>query len=326
MSERCVVGVDIGGTKTAAALVDHDGTILARAQAPSRATDGPVAVVETVGALVAAVAEGAHPAALGVGSAGILDPETGAVVSATDVFPGWAGTPLRHAVGEEVARRRQEIATVVVTNDVNAHALGEAWLGAAHGARDVLHVAVGTGVGGALILGGRIVTGRHGAAGEIAHLPVPGAEGARCPCGVTGHLEAIAAGPAILATYAERTGDRLDIPALAERCRTETEAAAVVRDAAGVLGVALGGLVNVLDPEVVVVTGGVTRLGAPWWEALRAACIGHLVPAVRGIAVVEGHLGHNSGVLGAARLALGAADRPGGHAAPVGSVVGPAGR
>src|SRR5699024_9085954 len=132
---------------------------------------------------------------IGVGAAGVIDPVAGTVVSATDSLSGWAGT---HLVAELEARTQLRVRAV---NDVHAHALGEAWSGASRGTDSSLLVAAGTGIGGGILWDRRLVTGRNSAAGHIGHLPAPAAAGLPCPCGATGHREAIASGPAILATH-----------------------------------------------------------------------------------------------------------------------------
>ena len=158
---RPVVGIDLGGTKTAAALVAPDGTLGVRVEAPTPAAEGPDAVLDVVAGLVARVAGDSPIGGVGIGTAGIVD-AAGRVVSATETFAGWVGTDLVAGVGARLPAR----VPIRVYNDVDAHLLGEAWLGAGCGHSSVLMVAVGTGVGGALLIDGRLVRGAHGAAGD----------------------------------------------------------------------------------------------------------------------------------------------------------------
>ncbi|GGQ11606.1 ROK family protein [Streptosporangium pseudovulgare] len=299
-----VVGVDIGGTKTAAGLVDPTGNLLAVRSRPTPATRGPDAVVDAAAELVRELDGGAGTVtAVGVGSAGVIDPRSGTVVSATGAIPGWAGTDLRG----ELSRRLG--LPVAVDNDVHAHALGELWRGAAAGRDDVLLVAVGTGVGASLVLGGRVRHGAHSVAGHAGHLPVPAAAGRPCPCGGHGHVEAVASGPALLAEYRRRSG--AEAGHLSEVVRLadagDPIAAAVLAEGAGALGAAIGGLVNVIDPELVLVGGGVTGCGEPWWRALREAVRAEALPALRDVPIEPAALGGDAALLGAARLALAAA-------------------
>ena len=294
---KAVVGIDLGGTKTAAALVVADGTVGVRAEAPTPAAEGPDAVLDVVARLVARVAGDAAPGGVGIGTAGIVD-AAGRVVSATETFAGWVGTDLVAGLGARLPARGTPIR---VYNDVDAHLLGEAWLGAARGHTSALMVAVGTGVGGALLIGGRLVRGAHGAAGEIGHVPTAGAEGLRCPCGRFGHLEALAAGPAIARSYRLATGNAADargVFGLAEA--GDPAAESVVRTAAAGLGRAIAGLVTTIDPSCVVVGGGVAEAGELWWRPLREAFRNELVEAFA-TPLAKAELGVSAAVLGAAR-------------------------
>ncbi|MFD4371135.1 ROK family protein [Streptomyces sp. NPDC058486] len=293
-----VAGIDIGGTKTAVGLVDDNGTLQHRHAVPTPASDGPAAVVA---AAVRAVRDlGAPVAAVGVGSAGVVDPVTGRIVSATDALPGWAGTELRQDMEQALG------VPVSVDNDVHAHALGEAWLGAAAGRRHVLLVAVGTGIGGSLLIDGRVHHGTRYVAGHAGHVPVPSAAGIPCTCGGTGHAEAVGSGPALLAAYANSAS--APVSSLAEvsaRAAGGEEAARrVLAWGARALGEALGGIVNMTDPELVLVGGGVSNCGPEWWEPLREAFAAELLSPLKGVELRPGSLGGDAAVLGAARLAL----------------------
>ncbi|GHB08798.1 ROK family protein [Streptomyces termitum] len=293
-----VAGIDIGGTKTAAGIVDPHGTLRRRHTVPTPASDGPAAVVA---AAVRAVRDlGVPVAAVGVGSAGVVDPESGRIVSATDALPGWAGTALRRDLERALG------VPVAVDNDVHAHALGEAWRGAAAGRRHVLLAAVGTGIGGSLLVDGRVHHGARSAAGHAGHVPVPSAAGAPCTCGGTSHAEAVGSGPALLAAYARSA----PVPAssLAEVSARadggEETARRVLARGARALGEALGGIVNMTDPELVLVGGGVAHCGPAWWEPLRQAFEAELLPPLKGVELRPGSLGGDAALLGAARLAL----------------------
>ena len=157
------IGVDLGGTKTAAGLVRADGSVTFRVSAATPAASGPEAVLNTIVELASTLidsAAGAVVAGCGIGAAGVIDPVSRSVLAATNSLPGWAGTRL----GDEIERRiGLQVATV---NDVHAHALGEAVHGAGNGERTVLVMAAGTGIGGALVIDGALQSGRHGAAGH----------------------------------------------------------------------------------------------------------------------------------------------------------------
>ncbi|MFJ1539983.1 ROK family protein [Micromonospora chalcea] len=296
-----VAALDIGGTKTTAALVTASGEVVDRYTAPTPGRSGAAAVLDTAAGLVEKLRADAPGVvrALGVGSAGVIDSGSGLVLSATDVLTGWAGTDLRG----DLARRLGVPVTVV--NDVHAHALGEARHGVAAGYDTVLYVAVGTGVGASFVLGDTVLAGAHSAAGHAGHQPSAYAGTLPCTCGGRGHLEAIAAGPALAAEYARRTGRPVaDLRAVAALAAGGDETARdVVRLGGTAVGSAVGGLVNVLDPAAVVVGGGVTGLGEPWWRALRDAVPAETLPALAGVPVLASTLGPDAPLLGAASLA-----------------------
>lgn len=305
-----VVGVDLGGTKTAAAVVDPAGASGPVLTAPTPAAAGPEAVLDVVARLVldALGAAGLSPdqlAAVGVGTAGVVDAGRGVIVSATDSLPGWAGTDVAAGLRRRLGARGVA-PLVVVENDVDAHAAGEAWLGAAAGMPAALMVAVGTGVGGAVVLDGRLLRGAHHLAGEIGHVPVPGAEGLRCGCGRDGHVEAIGCGPALHRLFLVRGGDAASPDArdvVARARRGDLVALGAVRDSATAVGRAVAGVVTVLDPDVVVVGGGLAEAGPVWWEPMEAALRSEVVEPLAEIPVVPARLGQGAAIVGAAHRA-----------------------
>ena len=245
--------------------------------------------------------------AVGIGTAGVVDVEHGTILSATDAITGWAGTRVAAGVRERLATAGLGALPVHVENDVDAYAAGEAWLGAGAGAEVVLMVAVGTGVGGALVIEGRTRRGAHHVAGEIGHVPVPGAQGEPCTCGRPGHLEGVTAGPQIHRRYLAKGGD----PEVPDAREVERRAAAgdriaqeVYRDSAACLGRALAGLVTVIDPDVVVVSGGLARAGDLWWEPLQRTFAAEIIDPLASIKIIPATLGTTAPLVGAARGAL----------------------
>ncbi|UNT00554.1 ROK family protein [Streptomyces tubbatahanensis] len=339
------MGADVGGTKIAVGLVAEDGTLLASAVRPTPAAQGPVAVLDAIAEAVRELPGYERASGLGVGTGGVVNRDDGTVVSANDLLPGWAGTRL----GEELAARLGM--PVAADNDANVFALAEQVHGAGAGCTTALYVSVGTGIGGGVVTGGRLLRGEHWTAGEFGHLAVPEAVGRPCNCGRTGHLEAIASGPAIAARFAERTGaahpvDLRRVAALAEEAGEPREigeagdgarpvgggqdgggqdaaGAAVAREVlaqgAGALGRALAGLVNTLDPERVVIGGGVASIGAPFWRPLTDAFAAELLPGPSLLRPVPAALGPRAAVVGAAALLCeepAGATGPGGAAHP----------
>lgn len=249
------IGLDIGGTKIAALVADSSGTVLASDAVLAPVRDGGAAVADAAAALGLRLADGARIRAVGVGAAGVIDHESGAVRAASATFVGWTGFPL----ADELESRLE--APTTVENDVNAFLLGEA----TGLTGDVLGVMLGTGVGGALMVDGELRRGPHGAAGEIGH--TPGYGDLVCTCGQVGHLETLASGTSIALRYTDRSGH--SVPGsreVAERARAgDADAAAVFHAAGRALGLACASAATLMDLSTAIVGGGVA--GA--WDLLR---------------------------------------------------------
>ncbi|GLU58916.1 transcriptional regulator [Paenarthrobacter ureafaciens] len=317
------IGVDLGGTKTAAGVVSESGEVLMSDTIPTLNRTGGEAVLDATAALVSGLVERAADAGLtvsgvGVGSAGVIDAAAGTVVSATDAILGWTGTKLVAGLSARVGL------TVRAVNDVHAHALGEAWLGAAAGTDSSLMVAFGTGVGGSFVLNGSPLLGHRFVGGHVGHFASPYAvvdgNPLPCVCGGFGHVEAVASGPAIHAAYLRFGGpaseaadtrgvfaiaqDNHDAGAGAAHGAVVAAARAAVGLGAKAAGQALGGLINILDPEVVVVSGGLADAGELWWTPMEAALRQELLAPLASVPVVRATLGNTAAVVGAAKLIL----------------------
>ena len=304
-----VLAVDIGGTKTAVGLADRDDALLDVATAPTPASDGPEAVVRTIldlAALLLGRSDDIAVRGVGIGTAGVVDVNTGSIVSSTDTMSGWAGTPLAALVRSALGTRLEPSAVVHVQNDVDAHALGEMRHGAAVGARSALVVAVGTGVGAGIIVEGRALRGARHVAGEIGHVPTPGAEHLRCPCGRRGHLEAIGSGVGMHRHYLSIGGDPAVTDArgiVARAGAADPLANRAIEDSAAAVGRAIAAAVTLLDPERVVVTGGVAQIGEVWWSPMIRAFRSEAIDALQHVPVLPGLLGADAPLLGAAASA-----------------------
>lgn len=315
-----IVAVDVGGTKIAAATVASDGALGPIRRLPTRAAEGPQAVLEQIVAAVRGVDP--CPDAIGIGTAGVVDAGAGRIISATDAMPGWPGVDV---VAEVRARTGAPLVTVV--NDVDAHALGEAVLGAGRGHDMVLCVAVGTGIGAGLVSGGRIHFGGHHVAGEIGHMPAAGAEGLRCSCGRPGHLEAVGAGPAIARQYTARSGQSVeDTREVFQRAMEGDRVAAdCIERSAVAVGRALAGAMTLLDPDIIVVGGGLPDAGTQWWNPMSTAFGSELIDVLADAALVPAELGSSAALHGAGILArkLVQGQTPGGALGtrPVGDVI-----
>lgn len=301
---RVALGIDIGGTKIAAGLVDADGGAALDVQTvPCPAREGGSEVVAACLDLARRVLDDAprvELVAVGVGTAGVVD-GAGRVTSATDLLRDWEGVPL----GELVASAFGVPAAVL--NDVHAFGLAEATRGSGAGAPSVLAVSVGTGIGGAFLAHGEVMRGRTGTAGSIAHIPTRWERGRRCGCGRSGHVEAVSSGPAIESEYAGRTGSTVPLAEIAVRADDgDAIAVAVIREAGLALGEALAAVVDTLDPDVVVLGGGVLNLRDRFLAPVREALTAHALPGPATVPVVSGAVPHavvvGAGLYAARRL------------------------
>jgi glucokinase len=276
-----VIAVDVGGTKLAAGFVRADGTLAARVDAPTPLDVDADALFATLAALVNSI-DAAGAAAVGVGCGGPMD-AGGEHVSPLNI-PGWRGFPLRARLAELTGL------TVWVDNDAKALALGEGWRGAAQGERNFIGMVVSTGVGGGIVLDGRLLDGRAGNAGHIGHVIVE-PDGHPCACGARGCLEAEASGSAI----ARITG----APA--------ADAPVEVRERTGrLVGRAVASVANLLDLPLAVVSGSVALgYGEPFFAAAqREVDASSRLDFSRGTRIVPGALGTDGPLIGAARVAL----------------------
>jgi glucokinase len=311
------IGVDLGGTKILTAVVEGDGRVLARERVPTP-QEGPDSVVAAVaGTIEAALAAADVPAhaivGVGVGAPGPLNPDTGMVFEPPNL-KGWHDVPfgalLTGALGMQA----------YLANDADAAALGEWRFGAGRGIDDLVYITVSTGIGGGIIIGGELLLGVSGTAGEIGHMTID-VNGPRCVCGNTGCLEALAAGPAIAraAQEAVRKGTASTLPARAGgriegiTARLVAEAAAagdalaagVFNRAATYVGVGVANLLNLLNPAMVIIGGGVSKAGDLLLIPVRATARERAFerPA-RDARIVLSQLGDDAGAIGAATVAL----------------------
>jgi glucokinase len=316
---KAVIAVDVGGTKIAAALVVYEGSderprIVSARTYKTDAFQGSGHVMDVVRTAVRTVrdeAEGAGCDAslisgIGVGTAGCIDPRDGSVTSAAEgIMPGWAGTALAANLQDEFAL------PVRVLGDVQAHALGEARWGAAKGCSICVMVAPGTGLGGGIIVDGRVLRGAHGMAGEIGHTIHPAADGALCACGGRGHTESVASGLGIALRYqgvslSDASFDpTLDGAEVSRRAKAGDEAARrVIVEAGFALGQAMGSWANILDPEQFILAGSVCKAGALWREALARGYASQALAPVRRVPIVDASLGSDAPLIGAAENLL----------------------
>lgn len=310
------LGIDLGGTSIKTGVVDRDGKIIARADVPTEASKGVAAVIANMAesarqAVAKAGLTLGQMAGAGIGTPGICNVPDGEVVMAPNL--GWRNIPICDLLGKELG------IAVTLENDANCAALGEQWCGAAKGAQHVVMATIGTGVGGGLILGGRIYSGAKGWAGEIGHMPTV-ENGPVCGCGQLGCLETVASATAI-GRFAQEAIEAGRAPYLAKRAAElgkvdarlviyaaregDEVAQSILNKVAGYLGTVLGGLVSALNPEAIVIGGGASAAGDLLLEPLRAALKTKALPDPAAyVRVLTATLGNDAGLIGAAALAL----------------------
>ena len=308
------VGVDIGGTKIAAGLVDEKGHVVTRERTESPAKD-PAEIVRTIGTLVRGMVDGRQDVeAVGVSAAGFVDKQRATVVFAPNL--AWRNEPLDRHLEEELGL------PVVVENDANAAAWGEFTFGAGEDVENLLMLTIGTGVGGGVVHDGRMLRGGFGFGGEVGHITlVP--EGVPCGCGNLGCLESYGSGSALVRMTREHAATERSAAAhLLERAGGDVEQisgpmvteAAAQGDAFALarlaelgdwLGRGIATLAAVLDPNVVVIVGGVSEAGDLLLDPIRESFAGHLTGrGHRPLAELrQARLGNAGGMIGAADLA-----------------------
>lgn len=303
MTSPVALAVDLGGTKTALGIIDPGGAVLHRTKIPTLAQAGGTQLAQHTAREIAKLAsyareQGWEPVGVGIGSAGVIGAD-GAVITAANVIKDWSGVPLAAIVAEHTGLPTYAI------NDVHGHALGEAWQGASQHAPTSLMIAFGTGVGGSFIVDGAPLRGAHSLAGHVGHFSSPWAVGVDCPCGGVGHVEAVAAGPGMVRTY-YRIGGRgacknlFDLENLADAGDTCAQEAIAI--GARAAGIALGDLATILDPHLLVVSGGVANLGEPWWQQLREAYAQAALGQAKETPITTATLGSDAPLLGVTRL------------------------
>ena len=312
-----VLGIDIGGTNLVVGAVAEDGSALqALRSETTRPEEGSDAVLRRLGAMGRAVMDetrtlvpGATFAGAGVGAPGPLDTKRGVVLLTPNL--GWVNLPLRQLVQDALG------VPAAIDNDANCAVLGECWMGAARGAKDVIGITIGTGIGGGIVVNGRLYHGASDCAGEIGHTTVE-VNGRRCKCGNYGCLEAYASGPAIarraveaieagqpskLPDYVDGALEKITAQTVYQAAHDGDELAEeVVGDTAKFLGAGIANMINIFNPEIVVVFGGVTYAGEHLFGPLRREVAKRAFkPAVAVCRIVPAELIGTAGVYGAAR-------------------------
>ena len=295
MKTRCAIGLDLGGTDLKAGLVTSSGEVVGFVRRPARAHESAEAPLEVIVEAVTELrrAAGGAIVGIGLGCPGVIDPVSGALVGRTPHLPHWDSLPLRARLTERLGMSPE------VGNDANFAALAEHRAGAARGARGSLTITVGTGIGCGVIVEGRILRGAHGGAGELGHLPLDGRYA--CRCGVSGCVEPECSGGGLVARAREAGLAAADAEAVfAAAAAGDARAARLIERMTDRLGALIAVAVQLLDPDVVVVGGGVSNAGEALLAPLRAAVGRHALGThCRDLRIVRAALGERAGVAGA---------------------------
>lgn len=306
------VGIDIGGTKIGGALVDESGNIIRETRVPTPAQDSD-AIADAVVQLIRELSEGVEVVAAGVAAAGFVDADRANIVYAPNL--SWRNEPIKAKIQAKVSM------PVFIENDANAAGWAEYRFGAGAGARHVVMLTIGTGVGGAIIVDGKLLRGGFGLAAELGHVPLNGGD-RPCGCGQVGCIEPYGSGTALLkaakqlaasgrpegyrlAELAEQAGELTGAQVYQAIVEQDTGAIGLLNELGAAIGRTVAGLCAVLDPEVVIIGGGVSAAGELLLGPIRESYLKHLSaaayrPHVR-FAIAE--FVNDAGVVGAADLA-----------------------
>jgi glucokinase len=241
-----IAGIDLGGTQVRVAVASPEGEIVAAARARTHSLRTPERVAAWAADQIARLAHGRQVLGVAIGAPGPIDPARGVLVNPPNL-PGWRNVPLAGMLAERLG------GPVRLQNDANLAGLGEYHHGAGRGSRSMVYITWSTGVGAGLILEGRLHSGSHGSAGEIGHMIID-PEGPLCQCGQRGCVEAFCGGASLGRQTGVSAAQIFD-----EAVNGDSEAAAIVRQAATHMGLALINVANLFDPDLIVMGGGVTR-------------------------------------------------------------------
>lgn len=314
MSDKVYVGVDLGGTNIKVGICDKQGNLLHTYEGPTGVEQGPEAVLNRIAEYVKQIVsdspfEWEQVAGVGAGVAGFIDIQNGTVLFAPNLK--WKDVPVKRELEQRLGL------PVALDNDANVAALGEAWSGAGAGLKNIVVYTLGTGVGGGIIIDGKIYQGFRGMAGELGHIKVvPDLEAIQCGCGQLGCVESVSSATGIvrMAKDAVERGETTTL-SLNENITAkdvfnaakdgDEVAIRIVKRAAYYLGKSMAAVAVVLNPQRFVIGGGVSRAGDILFEEIRKVYAQNVPEAfAQGVDIVPAKLGNDAGVVGAAGLNL----------------------
>jgi len=297
-------GIDLGGTKIEGVVVSaaNPDRAIARTRIPTEAASGYAHIVGRVRRVVEQLEVASHmgrPAVIGIGTPGAIEPAAGTLKNSNTTCLN--GQPLARDLMDALGTHAR------LANDANCFALAEATLGAARGRDVVVGLILGTGVGGGIVVHGRVLDGLHGIAGEWGHNPMCG-ETTPCYCGRAGCVETVISGPALEQFYESRSGARLALAEIVDRAGHDTAAEATLRRLTDKFGAAIAAMINILDPDAIVIGGGVGNIARLYEPVTRDAIRRHLFNPELRTELLRPTLGDSAGVFGAALLTVKSGD------------------
>lgn len=314
MSENIYVGVDLGGTAIKVGICNAEGNLLHTYEGPTGTAEGVDTVIDNIEKYVRQIVEDSpytweQLAGVGAGVAGFTNIREGIIILAPNI--GFRNVPIRAILEDRLNK------PVKIDNDANVAALGEAWSGAGQGVENCICYTLGTGVGGGIIINGKIYQGFAGLAGELGHISVvPDLEAIQCGCGNLGCLETVSSATGIIrmANDAVTRGDRTSLALVEKIAAKEVFDAAkegdevalrIVQRSAFYLGKSMAAVAAVLNPEVFIIGGGVSKAGEILFDEVRRV-FAKLAPAPvqTGVSIIPAKLGNDAGIVGAAGLLL----------------------
>ena len=309
-------GIDIGGTAVKLGIVDETGKVLCKGEQSVNFDGYQTPVLDTVRKaakefLTAQAIPVENLSGIGVSATGQIDSRKGIVAGTCGNFPNYIGSPIKAALEQDFGL------PVTVANDANCMTLGEVWVGGAQGYTDVIGVTLGTGVGGGVIVNGKVIDGTHGAGGEIGHITVDRHETAACGCGKHGCLEQYSSATGVVRCMKKLLDENPDTPCILRGTEFAAKdvfdaarngdalAAREVDEMTDTLGLALASIAATTDPEMFMIGGGVSRAGEVLFAPLREHFKVYAFKSCRETPIVPAILGNDAGIYGSVRLIVG---------------------
>lgn len=288
-----IIGVDLGGTKISTAIADNKGKILYNEIIPTDAFKGRTSTINRVIESIHSVIKNSKNSTndikcIGIGAPGPVIHDKGLVINPPNLH-GWKRVPLRDIISKHFHKK------TILENDANCAAVAELKLGAGRYFNNFVYVTISTGIGGGIIIDKKLYRGASGSAGEIGHTIID-LNGPKCPCGKIGHLEGIAAGPAIAKKYGMPPEKINELAKAGDKKAKET-----IEEIGRYIGIGFANLVNILNPEAIIIGGGITNFGKPFFDSIKKTI---KEEALADVKIIPAKLKKDVGILGAIALCL----------------------